>query len=207
MFDLEWPVDRGGYRWVEQPARQGTILTEHPARWVIEPCGGPARFYQPLDEEPGLGRKFSALPLPADRAAILDFTNRYGLLDDGFTVELNDLARSIHSLKIATIALDESGPRVAAPLFNKLFHPRFSIALDFAGALPELRIVPNTLYGAMMLQIAQEIAGKVQFRRCRACAEWFAVGKGKATRRKEYCSDRCRAAWRRNHTEEAQTNG
>jgi hypothetical protein len=203
MFEFEWPVDRAGYRWVDRWRQSSAILGSKldpaalgPPMPTLEPCGGPLRFYRPLDEEPGLGRKFAALRLPADQAELLEFVNRYGLLSDTHT-ELSWIEESIQRCKVTAVALDDFGPRAAAPMFAHLFHPRFGIALAWEGDLPEIKVAPSTLYGAIILQIAQEIAGKVQFRKCKSCTEWFAVGKGGATRRKEFCSPRCRMAWHR----------
>jgi hypothetical protein len=58
-----------------------------------------------------------------------------------------------------------------------------------------LLVVPVTLLGAMWLQFMQAVDGKREYRACRACGTWYAVSsdEGGVTRRREFCSDACKA--------------
>ncbi len=207
MFQFEWPVDRDGYEWAhdrpgsEQPPY--SILTGLRG-WVIRPRGGPKAFYRPLEEQPGLFRRFASLPQD-DRDAILEFTNLFGMLDGSTNgTQLDIIADRIERFHIITGALDYSSPLVAAVAFNDFFHPRFTVQMDAAKSPPRLSVEPTTLYGAMMLQVAMEISGTSKFKKCKQCPQWFPIGKKGATIRKEFCSDRCRVAWnRRQKREEA----
>jgi hypothetical protein len=57
-----------------------------------------------------------------------------------------------------------------------------------------LRIVPETLIGAMWFQCARVLTLNPVFRACKQCGRWFELGPD--TRRKQsiYCSDRCKVA-------------
>ena len=57
-----------------------------------------------------------------------------------------------------------------------------------------LRIVPETLIGAMWFQCARVLTLNPTFRACKHCAKWFELSPD--TRRKQaiYCSDRCKVA-------------
>jgi hypothetical protein len=57
-----------------------------------------------------------------------------------------------------------------------------------------LRIVPETLIGAMWFQCARALTLNPSFRACRNCGKWFELSPD--TRRKQsiYCSDRCKVA-------------
>jgi hypothetical protein len=63
---------------------------------------------------------------------------------------------------------------------------------------PVLFTLPNTLIGALWLQVAQAIDGHKQFRRCEFCRSWFELAPDKARADKLYCSQACRSsAYRR----------
>lgn len=59
---------------------------------------------------------------------------------------------------------------------------------------PMLHFVPKTLLGALWLQLAWAIDGRKDFRRCRSCRDWFAVGHDarEFTAARVFCSDGCR---------------
>lgn len=63
---------------------------------------------------------------------------------------------------------------------------------------PVLFTMPNSLIGALWLQLAQSIDGHKHFRQCENCRSWFELAPDKARADKEYCSQACRSrAYRR----------
>lgn len=56
-----------------------------------------------------------------------------------------------------------------------------------------LHLVPNTLGGAMWLQLAQAAAENKDYRACRECTRYFELSPQFARANKRYCSDACRS--------------
>jgi hypothetical protein len=198
MIVLDWPVDRDGYEWAEDAG----------AGWVLRRRGGPNRFYRPLEDSPGLFRRFASLP--NDRDAILRFTNEFGFITGAATDEFFLLDRfddQRRRLSYITSILDDdeyqdaeiNNRARAAMALNTLLHHGFRMWLDISRDPPAMQLQPTTLYGAMMVQLAQEIAGVLKYRKCKHCPEWFPLGKNQRTTRREFCSDRCRVAWHRHN--------
>jgi hypothetical protein len=57
-----------------------------------------------------------------------------------------------------------------------------------------LRIVPETLIGAMWFQCARVLALNPIFRACRHCGKWFELSPDARRKHAIYCSDRCKVA-------------
>ncbi len=55
-----------------------------------------------------------------------------------------------------------------------------------------LVVLPSNLLGAMWFQLAQGLAGDVEFRACRQCGTWFRVSPDTSRSDRVYCSDPCR---------------
>jgi hypothetical protein len=66
-----------------------------------------------------------------------------------------------------------------------------------------LQIVPNTLLGALWLQLAETISGYKQHRACAACGNWFEVSPEKFRKSRHYCSEPCRSRAYRSRKEKA----
>jgi len=183
---------------------QATLIQQYgysrpPQRiWVLEPRGGPQRFYRPLDEVPGLFRRFAKLT-SSSRDEISEFTHEFGLLGGlgGSTQKI--IVERLRLFKLITDALDVGDQQIAATLFNDLVYPKFTPVLDASAATPRLAFKPSTLFGAMVLQLADEICGGVKYRKCKQCPEWFRIGRNEKTLRRQFCSDRCRGIWHREH--------
>ncbi len=213
-FHFTWQVDQLGYDLVEHPeARPGkSILTGKIPGWHLVRKGGPLREYWPLEDHPALFRQFA--DLSTEPEGFQEFANQYGLLGWSPFVErpvesedCNLWREHVQSFR-GGIALIDSGQRSEAIRgLNAVRNPWMSIWIDGGADLKRtvLRIVPLTLIGAMRLQFAGEITEGTEFRKCRACPTWFLVGPGprntlspaRGTRRKIFCSDRCRVAWNR----------
>jgi hypothetical protein len=136
---------------------------------------------------------------------VLSFTEQFGFIKgiESDQVFLFDrFERDLQILKHVVSVIDEGPAFNAAWAFNSLLHPGFRLWMDTMENPPTMQVIPTTLYGALMVQAAQEIAGIVKFRKCKQCPEWFPLGKSKGTTRKEFCSDRCRVAWHRHNIRE-----
>jgi hypothetical protein len=220
-FVFEWPVDQDGYDVVhEEPARSpnatflsqgevtaGATALDHYRQgaagyYVIRRRGGPLRYYRPLDDEPGLWRRFSETCISID--GVLSFVREFGLLinatnDDGREVgdSPEAILRTAAYIQHITVLLDASDRRAAAAAITE-YPPRFDGLLRWnhrTGRI-ETILTPINLQAALLQQAAETLAHGHQWRRCgnEACPEWFRVGTGAATARREYCSNRCRVA-------------
>jgi len=66
-----------------------------------------------------------------------------------------------------------------------------------------LQIMPNTLLGALWLQLAEAISGSKKHRACTACGNWFEVSPEKFRTSRHYCSEPCRSRAYRSRKEKA----
>jgi hypothetical protein len=55
-----------------------------------------------------------------------------------------------------------------------------------------LHIVPKNLLGAMWTQLANDLTGKRDFRKCSNCGEWFPISEKSRGKHERYCSSSCR---------------
>jgi hypothetical protein len=77
------------------------------------------------------------------------------------------------------------------------------LAWDAQGSRLGLRLVPETLLGAMWLQFALAVSGGKAFRRCAACGEWFELSPKVGRKDKLFCSGACRTRSHRGRREKA----
>lgn len=77
-----------------------------------------------------------------------------------------------------------------------------------------LRIVPDSLIGALWLQFALAVDGNKEYKQCKMCSTWFEIGRtesyspeagfrGRARKDKTYCSNACRSRALREKKKEA----
>jgi hypothetical protein len=207
LFQFEWAVDQAGYDY-----QQGLSFETNPPRWtdpIIRARGGALRYYRPLEDHPGLWRRFATTCSSADGA--LDFVTQFGLPGDGplqgpFGSRPPGSEPLLHILSTAGLIrqiadkLDSGNRKAAADLFTRLAQPTLTAGLVWPDreAFPEFKLVPRTLRGALLIQAGEAITGDRKFRRCRN-DEWFQLGSGAHTVHREFCSDRCRVAWARRH--------
>jgi hypothetical protein len=192
LYRFEWPVDQAGYEIVRERGSEGSLIDSYDYR-EIRGRGGPPRFYSPLDERPGLWLRFvEACDSPE---GVLTFANGFGLLSEQFEM-LDRVITMARYIRQIAAALDKGNRETAAELFNKWAMPRLTadIAWNDKGTALEFKLAPLTLGAALWLQCGEAITGGKRFRRCRNCAEYFRVGTGGHTERREFCSDRCRVA-------------
>jgi hypothetical protein len=205
LFEFRWAVDQDGYEIEHVPAREMRTLAGGGgvAHDRLRSRDGPLREYRPMDDHPGLWHRFAAC---ADTSGLLAFVRKFGLLFSlrGDPYErVDDILRVVELVRqIAHMVGDNRYPE-AAELWNSDGRPRLT-----SGLVPtkrhgkfEFKPMPLTLHGAILLQAAEAIASNQQWRHCRndGCSEWFRVGDGAHTSRREFCSDKCRVAWARHH--------
>lgn len=55
-----------------------------------------------------------------------------------------------------------------------------------------LHIVPKNLLGAMWTQLANDLTGKSDFRKCADCGNWFRISERSRRKHERYCLSSCR---------------
>lgn len=61
-----------------------------------------------------------------------------------------------------------------------------------SGAMPTIRLVPDSLIGALWLQFANAVNGNIDYKRCEECRTWLEISPGAGRPDRSYCSDACR---------------
>ena len=200
-YQLIWPKARAGY--VLEPKKEGgsTLLTSIELDRIC-PLPGPINTYEPMIEYPGLWRRFANQCLTSIDA--LAFVNEFGLLSNHLFDYPDQILNTAELIRQIIGHLDHDQRPAAADLFSKYAKPSLTacIITSAAGIFKE-ELVPTSLRGALLLQTLQTITGNRKWRRCRneGCLEWFRLGSGGHTARREFCSDRCRVATARRKKE------
>jgi hypothetical protein len=208
MVECEWQVDEDGYEWA--PIHAGATLSTRSrggSDQVLQPRGGPLRFYCPFDE-PGLARRFARIGLGQDAAR--GFANEFGLLDTGAGARFSEISARRRALTAVFTVLDLPNERsllpaaqAAAGLFNYRFRPHPTLEIDYlSAAVPRLVLRASSLWQALLIQAAQAIIGAQRIVACKRCGDPIPLGPGKGTARREYCSQRCKVAWNRQQQRE-----
>ncbi len=214
LFDFEWSLDQHGYEAVSAeklPEGMDRPILENPPKtgWVLRRKGGPLRRYRPLEEHPGLFRRFAYLP--EEPQAILEFANEFGILGVGLTEPTEDLdwdelslywLNHIRGLRVVVDGIDTGNAASMAADFNKYVVPAMTVRIEAArGQRFRLHVTPTNLLSAMWFQVAGELTDGIRFKKFKWCPNWFPYGPRTGHRTtKVFCSDRCRKAWNR-HTE------
>lgn len=164
------------------------------------------RTYRPFDH-PDLARRFAGLPL--GREAVLEFTNQWGLLDNHAIARFDGISARRRRIAALFLMLDLpvpagsliSGAELAAISFSEPGVPLY-LRLAASAVPPRLFFAPQSLYGAILVQVAFEISGVKTIAGCLNCGAPLVIGRGSRTKRAKFCSDPCRAAWHRRQPEE-----
>jgi len=205
LFQFQWKVDQDGY----------AIETDAAGRDIITPRGWRWRNYRPLELD-GLWLQFAETCRMPE--GVRRFVDEFGTLRDAQDgVEYNQgVARKLWA--IAQL-LKDGNCQAAMDTFNdtradSLAFPRLQANLVWSNGKPEMAIIPDMLEDALRLQALQAIEGNRRYKRCRneGCSRWFGVGTrapiGQTyTKRRKFCSDRCRVAHARQQKREAVANG
>ncbi len=67
----------------------------------------------------------------------------------------------------------------------------------------EIALIPQTLLGAIWLQLASAIERNIDFRRCDVCSSWFEIAPNARRKDQRYCSTACRSRALRQRKETA----
>jgi hypothetical protein len=195
LFRLEWPVDQWGYE-IEPRRGDGPAIAQRYEYEVIRPCGGPPRYYRPMEEH-ALWRRFADAWVTKEGA--LEFSTQFGLLTERESTLDAAFDLAAHLRTLMNLMDDGQQWRRAAFVFNQGPRPRLTATMDGPNQRGryQLQFAPLELGGALILQAGESITGNQVFRRCRNCSKWMRIGDGAYTNRREYCSDKCRVAWSR----------
>lgn len=205
LLHFEWTRDPRGYGIRHIPradiGRKPTILAEKigAEHDIVKGNGGKPQAYRPFANGPAVYKEFIEL---RDKASILDFAGRFGLLEKREGSERLDYwQESIKGMR-ESVRFAESGKADKfVSQWNRRSPARLAIEFDpiVTDGKPTLRIVPMTLLDGLWLQVAQSLASSTSLRQCIQCQSWFVFGTGTGRRKSaDYCSDKCRkAAFRR----------
>jgi hypothetical protein len=82
---------------------------------------------------------------------------------------------------------------------------RHRVAMGLAQMLdrPQLRVIPNSLIGAMWWQFAMAVDGNRSYRQCGACRKWYEIAGQAGRTDKLFCSESCKARAHRKKQAEA----
>ena len=206
-FTFDWPVDQDGYvlNLVAPEEREADlekgVLLAGGKKDQITAKGGPLRYYRPLENE-GLWRRFGETCISLD--GVMRFVSEFGLLF-GERDNPHSVLEWAEQIRNIAARVDKGDRQDAADLLNERPPSIVEIlAWNDRGARFETRLVPYNLRDALRHQAAETISGNRRWRRCRkeGCPQWFRLGSGASTERREFCSDRCRVASARSHKHE-----
>ena len=208
IFQFQWAVDRSGYELVHDP---GAPLTDgegfaspdsRPETHELRPISGKFRTYDPREEALNLHRELAYIP--ADPEALRSFTNKYGVVTG------NDFAASEQACSVrAALTLKENLRSVldkhdqgknAIAAYYTLAEPTATFLIDPTNPnRPKMAVVPLSLQSFIWLRVVEDITGGIQWTKCKrdACLEHFSIGKLEGTKRRQFCSDKCRVYWNR----------
>ena len=209
LFQFDWPVDAAGYDILppevsfEEMMKTADSLLGDGRRTThdVRRKGGPLRYYRPLEDHPALFRQFGSDV--TDYESLRGFLDQFGLLTESGFDSMRSSLSGEECLQWAgfmrTVAqLIDDGDRLGAiKLFNEnrltvRLNPKISTSTS---GRAKLEVLPTSLVGAMMVQLAGALTEGTKFRRCKHCGKWFPFGPGTPNSiRKEFCADKCRVA-------------
>jgi hypothetical protein len=146
-IEFTWKVNLNGYEWIEQTGKRILVPVGPLERldWP-NPYGADHRAYQPLIDNTGLFREIATLN--STEAAIRNFANLYGQLDDGSNIPLGtkfgetlvrgetleDWRKEIADLQLAVTLWDlvskEGGARALTEISKKLNRRGFPLKIQ-----------------------------------------------------------------------------
>jgi hypothetical protein len=154
-----------------------------------------------MQEYPGLWLRFANECFTA--ADALAFVNEFGLLGEGRYDYPDQILNTAELIRQIHASLENGDRTAAADLFSRYANPSLTAHLSETAGKFAISLAPLSLRAALLLQAAETITSHRQWRRCRndGCREWFRLGQGAHTTRREFCSDRCRVATARRRKE------
>ena len=212
LFEFVWLVDEDGYEIrsgrPDGVSLDGVVRRYRQGPWLARK-GGALRRSRLLADHPEMSAEFASL-LDAGRVsgdAIIRFAGEYGFLRhwpgpdadcDAESLQYwgDSIWRVSEFLKMA-----DQNPVDAVSLagwFNCYMQPISRMHLTAAQKDVSLQFNPLCLWDAICVQMAALVDQSVGVKKCKNCGGWIQYGQGTGhTRRKDFCSDRCRVAWNR----------
>jgi hypothetical protein len=207
-YVFEWPVDQDGYDIIreERSPHEGrtdaTILGGGINRVSIQRRGGPLHMTRPMETAPALWRNFGSRCV--DEVSLLTFVNEHGLpfehpnLPGAAVHVLLDLAMMFQDVGTA---FEEKNEKKGREILNGCFgRNAYSLPITMSATIVSsprgsvLKPVPRNLMTAMLVQAADAITGETRHRQCTNCMNYFVVGVGYHSIRRDFCTNACRVA-------------
>jgi len=140
-LDFTWGVTRSGHRWVKTCGKRHLCSVD-----ALEKPDWPGllnryqRVYRPLEERTGLFREFAELK-PTEKQ-ILDFVDRYGLLDNTSNVEVRTAfgRRQVRGESLEHWRKEIQALKTSVTLWDAMSTNRNEKLLDFREALRSARL-------------------------------------------------------------------
>ncbi len=165
--------------------------------WIIKPRSGLSHQYQPLEDHPGLARRFANTETSlSDNTILLELANTFGLLTNTRHERVSVWRNTIAGLRYVLSLKDENALQAACETWSEHVRPQFTLSIPYKHAKrPQFEARPLDLAAALWFQVGGELTHGTEFKRCRQCPEWFPVGKGAKYRKsRQFCSTSCRKA-------------
>lgn len=208
LIDFSWFVDSEGYSFDPNGKGLGTRLIT--GAGTIVRNGGKLRHYNASDLPLGLHRVFASVD--KTEQAALNFVQQYGFLEDTADehekeeealTTFFDYQEKIH-VAVKGIHLFQDNPKHAQFIYNGFSSPHMTARFNIENNRPVLQMVPNSLMSYIWLSLADEITEGRNYQFCNNCSQPFATGGNTGhTKRKKYCSNKCKQASYRKKKEEA----
>ena len=203
IFQFQWAVDQSGYELVLEPgvpAADGEGFASpdwRPETQELRPISGKFRMYDPREKAINLHRELAYLA--SDAEALRAFTNKYGVVT-GNDFSASEQACSVQSIlklkRDIRVVLDKHDQgQDAISAYYKVAEPTATFLIDPTNPnRPKMAVVPLSLQSFIWLRVVEDITGGIQWTKCKrdACPEHFSVGKLEGTKRRQFCSDKCR---------------
>jgi hypothetical protein len=212
-ISLVWHRDPKGYRLLAAEAGvPDDVEIDHPVlghmrtpTTLLERVGGPPRIvraggklvaYEPLSLFPSLYREFCDV---TSSRRLLDFVHKFGpLTDQGLQADVGDDVDFVlgHAQAMRDLLTVQSSRRrrelvTAASELVRAKLPMISptLVIDSNAKRVRLGFVPQSLLGALWLQLGQALGSGASVRACQQCGQLFEAGPGTGRRLDAlYCS-------------------
>jgi hypothetical protein len=207
-IDFDWWRDAGGYDLVLDCAQEGdpdemgyqewlaSLVDGNAAvRGLIKGRGGGLVKCRPIDQDPGLYRRFARC---TSVDSLLAFVNKFGLLTvDGKTGDAEAVTTGLSHAETMSNALSATASGQLAAFLTRhgqrgLAWSRLDVDLWFNQRTRQaaFRLKPPTLINALWLQCGQAICGDARLASCGYCGELFEAGPGTGRRNDaKFCSN------------------
>jgi hypothetical protein len=207
LFEFQWQRCPDGYR-LDERRSDGPAFSYVGTVPFIVPISSEQERYSPMLAAPDLHRRLADIEPSAD--GMIQFVNQFGLLGGSWhepPKEMGYNAATEFQAGIAELVHSKRSSKIRAASFNKWSESaQFTILMDPNGRM--FHVVPKNLSNFILLRLATELSGDVEWRRCAnpRCNETFMVARGRGavsskavgTIRKETCGkEACRKAFQR----------